>query len=84
MFKKITNKLTALLLCLVTAIGCSVMVISTPKTAKVSAESWEGYDYDLEEINAYLDNQDISDGEIEDEQERIRSKYENYIQFDGT
>lgn len=83
MCKKIFNKLTAFLLCLITAVGCSVMVINTPKTAKVSAESWEGYDYDLEEINSYLDNQDISDEEIEDEQERIHNKYRDYIQFDG-
>lgn len=84
MCKKIFNKLTAFLLCLITAVGCSVMVINTQKTAKVSAESWEGYDYDLEEINSYLDNQDISDLEIEDEQERIHDKYRDYIQFDGT
>lgn len=84
MCKKIFNKLTAFLLCLITAVGCSVMVINTPKTAKVSAESWGGYDYDLEEINSYLDNQDISDEEIEGEQERIHDKYEEYIQFDGT
>lgn len=84
MCKKIFNKLTAFLLCLITAVGCSVMVINTQKTAKVSAESWEGYDYDLEEINSYLDNQDISDEEIEDEQERIHNKYRDYIQFDGT
>lgn len=83
MKKAIFNKLTAFLLCLITAVGCSVMVINTPKTAKVSAESWEGYDYDLEEINSYLDNQDISDEEIEDEQERIHNKYRDYIQFDG-
>lgn len=83
MCKKIFNKLTAFLLCLITAVGCSVMVINTPKTAKVSAESWGGYDYDLEEINSYLDNQDISDEEIEGEQERIHDKYEEYIQFDG-
>ena len=82
MCKKIFNKLTAFLLCLITAVGCSVMVVNTPKTAKVSAESWEGYDYDLEEINSYLDNQDISDEEIEDEQERIHNKYRDYIQFD--
>ena len=84
MNKTIFNKLTAFLLCLITAVGCSVMVISTPKTAKVSAESWEGYDYDLEEINSYLDNQDVSDEEIEEEANRIYSKYSDYIQFDGT
>ena len=81
MCKKIFNKLTAFLLCLITAVGCSVMVINTPKTAK--AENLPEQDYDSDELETFLSNSDVSVDDVESYETYLRDKYIDYIYEDG-
>lgn len=84
MYKKLFNKFTAFLLCLITAVGCSVMVISTPKTAKAASGDNETpsddfishYYYEDEALEFFLENQ--LDQSYEEEM-RIYEKYKSYI-----
>lgn len=79
MLKKLTNKIIALLLCLITATG---YVIATGTAKIVSAEDEEDYSrYDEDELSSYLEDFDIGEYEYEEESERLHSKYDEYVEM---
>lgn len=80
MLKKLTNKIIALLLCLITATG---YVIATGTAKIVSAAAPENYsDYDPDDLSEYLTGYDIDDSDNEEEEERLYNKYSEYVHKD--